>query len=329
MSNLAETDRATVMLPASPDDAATVIGAEFVGEWMVVDEERLAAFDHAAYVEDNVVEMDVERYPDGLVEGFQLVALIERLHRGGVVAEDEGLPGSLVAIERLRFSSPVHAGERMRTRGVVTAVETSARGIEIELDAKIEIEGRSKPGFVVRWRQLWSADRGGEARSKTVRPGPLEKVSSQDHDAVAVVAPLEQFAAMVGRPFRSDWVVVEAERRDSFVLARSVVGDTISPAAENGSVSSLHLVALLDHLVNPVVHPSAEPWFGWNYGLDDVRFDREVYPGDRVRVRGTVTSIDARGEGQLVRMECFIEIEGQTGLALSCQWLTLWLANDD
>ena len=94
-----------------------------------------------------------------------------------------------------------------------------------------------------------------------------------------VTAPFDEFPTTVGRPFRSDWLAVEPDRQDAFAFAASAVGDPSWTAAIPDRLSELHLVTLLDHLVNPVVHPSGEAWFGWNYGLDDVRFGGSVRAG--------------------------------------------------
>ena len=60
-----------------------------------------------------------------------------------------------------------------------------------------------------------------------------------------------------------------------------------------------------------------------------MRFIGRAYPGDRLRVTGTVAAVEPRGGGHLVRLDCALEIEGRSAPVLTCQWQALWLPETD
>ena len=165
----------------------------------------------------------------------------------------------------------------MRARGTVASIEQVDGGLLVEFDTTVEVEGRSKPGFVVRWRQLWSAEP--HARSWPRRASPHEGTPGAI-DVVVVTVPFDEFPHD-GRPRPSaatGWPSSPTGRTRS--RSPPQPSETRSwTAGSPAPLSELHLVTLLDHLVNPVVHPSGETWFGWNYGLDDVRFGGSVRAG--------------------------------------------------
>lgn len=60
--------------------------------------------------------------------------------------------------------------------------------------------------------------------------------------------------------------------------------------------------------------------YGYNYGLDKVRFTSPVKAGARVRLRATMLEpIEKRG-GLLIGVGCVVEIEGEERPALVADW---------
>jgi acyl dehydratase len=63
-----------------------------------------------------------------------------------------------------------------------------------------------------------------------------------------------------------------------------------------------------------------------NYGFDRVRFLAPVRAGSRLRARFDLVDVMPRGEDRLlVRLAVTMEIEGQESLALSADWLVMYL----
>ena len=63
---------------------------------------------------------------------------------------------------------------------------------------------------------------------------------------------------------------------------------------------------------------------GLNYGLDKVRFIAPVKAGARVRNRAILVSAEPQGNGRvLVKVQCTLEIEGETKPALVAEMLCM------
>lgn len=130
-------------------------GRTFVGDWFAVDRDRLPAFEHAVYLDEDGDTFAEDPYPDGLVEGFHLLSLLERLMRGTFGPVPGAVEGWNYGMDRVRFVSPVLAGERMRLRVTVVGTEPKGEGYVLLLQCVVEVEGRERPGFTADWRVLW------------------------------------------------------------------------------------------------------------------------------------------------------------------------------
>lgn len=140
------------------DDLPNSAGAEFVGPWFTVEEDRLSMFDRATYVDTNSVELTGTNFPDGLIEGFHLLALLDHLTNEVLHVDDPRWTGWNYGLDKVRFVSPVTVNDKIRVAG--TIAEVSPRGDDqlLLLKCTIEVAGREKPGMVAEWRVLWSVD---------------------------------------------------------------------------------------------------------------------------------------------------------------------------
>ncbi len=62
-----------------------------------------------------------------------------------------------------------------------------------------------------------------------------------------------------------------------------------------------------------------------NYGFDRIRFVAPVLVGSRIRAHFVLKGRTKRPEGNLLRVEVTVEIEGQDRPALIAEWLTMWV----
>ncbi len=137
----------------------------------------------------------------------------------------------------------------------------------------------------------------------------------------------DELPTLVGRDFRSDWLAVDADRLPMFDDATYVslnphaLSDDLYPEA---LVEGFHLIALLDHLSNPLFRLAEGTLSGWNYGFDNVRFVSPVQAGQPLRLVGRLGSVVPRGEGYKVRLDCHLEVEGRDRPALVAEWWVLW-----
>ncbi len=131
-----------------------LVGRQFApSQWILVDQPRIDAF--AACTGDHqFIHVDPERarretpFPGTIAHGFLLLSLV-----AGQRQEDfpEVVDLALVlnyGLDRLRFTSPVQAGSRVRIRVRVLASEPRGPGRTLlRQEAIVEVEGQEKPAM--------------------------------------------------------------------------------------------------------------------------------------------------------------------------------------
>lgn len=141
-----------------------LIGREFAPtEWILVDQDRINGF--ASCTGDHqFIHVDPERvrretpFPTTLAHGFLLLSLAAgHRQRDFPAIEDLGLVLNY-GLDRLRFTSPVPAGSRVRYRSRVLGAEPRGPGRTLlRLDAVMEVEGQEKPALVAELLAMYVA----------------------------------------------------------------------------------------------------------------------------------------------------------------------------
>ncbi len=127
----------------------------------------------------------------------------------------------------------------------------------------------------------------------------------------------------------SGWVAVDQAMIDAFaVLTRDrqwihVDVDRAEREAD-GTIAHGFLVLSLIGGMTGEIAVFANARMGLNYGFDRIRFLTPVRAGSSVRLRESVVSVEARGDGFLLRRECRVELEGSDRPAVIADWLTLF-----
>ncbi|HTQ36107.1 MAG TPA: MaoC family dehydratase [Steroidobacteraceae bacterium] len=158
-------------MSGGPDDSALtvaslerLVGREFApSEWILVDQARIDAF--AACTGDRqFIHVDPERtrretpFAGTIAHGFLLLSLAagHRQHDFPPVA-DVALVLNY-GLDRLRFTSPVPAGSRVRYRSRVLAAEPRGPGRTLlRQQALLEVEGQEKPAVVAELLAMYVA----------------------------------------------------------------------------------------------------------------------------------------------------------------------------
>ena len=132
-----------------------LVGRQFEpSEWILVDQARIDAF--AACTGDHqFIHVDPERarretpFPGTIAHGFLLLSLVAgHRQRDFPQVADLGLVLNY-GLDRLRFTSPVRAGSRVRIRVRVLSSESRGAGRTLlRQEALLEIEGEEKPAMV-------------------------------------------------------------------------------------------------------------------------------------------------------------------------------------
>jgi hypothetical protein len=135
----------------------SLTGRSFLGDWFIIDARSLPLFDRAIYTDQNPYPLDARGYPEDLVEGFHLLALLDHLTNPLLRVSDERCVAWNYGLDRVRFISPVRAGQRLRVKGAVSTVRPKGSGFLILSRCAVEVEGRERPAMVADWWTYWLA----------------------------------------------------------------------------------------------------------------------------------------------------------------------------
>jgi len=126
-----------------------------VTEWLTVDQERIDEF-AAATGDDQWIHVDRERaarespYRTTVAHGFLTLSLLPYLMREAVDIQGARM-GINYGLNRVRFTGPVPAGSRLRTRFLLAATEEIEGGVQAVWNVTVEREGENKPVLVAEW----------------------------------------------------------------------------------------------------------------------------------------------------------------------------------
>ncbi|HAS8596417.1 MaoC family dehydratase [Vibrio vulnificus] len=128
-----------------------------VGDWIHVDQERINQF--GLVTEDmQWIHMDPERaavespFKTTIAHGFLTLALLPKL-TDSVNPDNNLFPTAKmvvnIGLNQVRFPYPVKSGNNLRASSTLTKVTPIKKGLEIEREIKVEIEGVRRPAAVV------------------------------------------------------------------------------------------------------------------------------------------------------------------------------------
>lgn len=136
-------------------------GRSFVGEWRLLEQERIGEFDSSTYVDDEAAGYAFDDYPADeaggflMFEGLHTLGMVLPLIETGLLIRDRSATGLVYGLDRVRFTSPVYVGDRLRAVGTVESVTPRNGGHLMRIATVVEIEGRPKPAYVVDFLLLW------------------------------------------------------------------------------------------------------------------------------------------------------------------------------
>ena len=121
-------------------------------EWVTVEQQRINEFADATG-DHQWIHVDVERaatespFGGPIAHGYLTLSLVN-LFLPDLVTVEEFSMGVNVGLERVRFTSPVPAGSRIRGRGEVVSVTEEKGGVQAVVRVTVEIEGADRPACV-------------------------------------------------------------------------------------------------------------------------------------------------------------------------------------
>jgi acyl dehydratase len=126
-----------------------------VSPWLQVTQERIDTFARA--IDDfQFIHVDPERakrspFGGTVAHGFLTLSLLSHLSEQTFSYTDRRM-GVNYGLNRVRFTSPVPAGARVRARFTLAKYEPiEGNGVQVTWNTVVEIEGKEKPALVAEW----------------------------------------------------------------------------------------------------------------------------------------------------------------------------------
>ena len=120
--------------------------------WVEVTQELVDGFADATD-DHQWIHVDQERAAEGpfgqtIAHGFWTIAMMPAL-LGGMLTVPDSTMGVNYGSDRVRLTSPVPVGSRIRAVATLDGVEEKAGGLLMHVDATVEIEGAERPALVI------------------------------------------------------------------------------------------------------------------------------------------------------------------------------------
>ena len=126
-----------------------------VSPWIEITQERIDTFARAI---DDFQWIHVDRaraksspYGGTIAHGFLTLSLLSHLSEQTFAYSDRRM-GVNYGLNRVRFTSPVPSGARVRARFTLAKYEKiDGNGVQVTWNTVVEIEGKDKPALVAEW----------------------------------------------------------------------------------------------------------------------------------------------------------------------------------
>jgi acyl dehydratase len=120
-------------------------------EWVEVTQQMIDGFAEATG-DHQWIHVDRERAAQGpfgttIAHGYLTLSLLPVL-LGQLLVTSDATMGVNYGLDKLRLTSPVKVGSRVRGRATLTSTEEKAGGLLVRLDVSVEIEGEDRPALV-------------------------------------------------------------------------------------------------------------------------------------------------------------------------------------
>src|SRR5262249_22028913 len=132
-------------------ELTSLVGQEVaVGDWLEITQERINQFADATS-DHQWIHVDPERckrespFGTTIAHGYLTLSLIPYLSQQSFAIRQPFRMGINYGSNRVRFTSPVPAGSRIRNRMTVIEVSDVSGGWQVRWQVTIEIEGKDKP----------------------------------------------------------------------------------------------------------------------------------------------------------------------------------------
>ena len=133
------------------------VGRTYTSDWITVDQAMIDRFAEATG-DHQFIHVDPERaartpFGGTVAHGFLLLSILPRLNESLGRPRPPGVKMAVnYGFERVRFTSPVRSGSRVRSRSTLVSVEEKRPGQLQQLaEVELELEGSDRPALTAQW----------------------------------------------------------------------------------------------------------------------------------------------------------------------------------
>jgi len=129
-----------------------LVGHELgVSDWLLIDQARIDAFAHATgdlqWIHTDPARAAAGPFGTTVAHGFLTLSLLPLLFDTGFTVANVRM-GINYGLNRVRFMAPVRVGSRLRGRFTLQSYEVIEGGVQLVVQATVELEGSTKPACV-------------------------------------------------------------------------------------------------------------------------------------------------------------------------------------
>jgi acyl dehydratase len=141
--------------PASLRELEHRVGEEVgISPWIEVTQERIDTFakaiDDFQWIHVDRARAKASPFGGTIAHGFLTLSLLSHLSERTFGFTDRKM-GINYGLNRVRFTSPVPSGARVRARFTLAKYEPLEGGVQVTWNTVLEIEGKDKPALVAEW----------------------------------------------------------------------------------------------------------------------------------------------------------------------------------
>ena len=143
------------MKPVSLRELEQRVGEEVgVSPWVEVTQERIDTFakaiDDFQWIHVDRAHAQASPFGSTTAHNFLTLSLLSHLSERTFGFTDRKM-GINYGLNRVRFTSPVPSGARVRARFTLAKYEPLEGGVQVTWNTVVEIEGKDKPALVAEW----------------------------------------------------------------------------------------------------------------------------------------------------------------------------------